>query len=324
LSRQFVRHNVFELPETLSPARRKAALSLLVRKWAPFAMTGYLAQWAGRRASVYAWDSAKVGQQIMAAGLNPSRCVVLPESFIRTPHTHGPRLVKAVDGYEGQVWNDGFLVAGRWWPRPPALTEWRTFVRASGVAVDGVEGDAPESEDPAFMSAAWAGDETAITDIWSALQNKRIAAAAAVAAIAPVIFFGTQAMVFSATTASTNAAIADLESVNQALRVDRMDAYTQLEAIESMLTLEPFPPQYEIISRVMGLLDGRGAALKEWSYNTGVLEFTLLGSQPLDATFYITMFEKEDMFSGVTSTTAEQERELRMRMNITPRSAAAS
>jgi hypothetical protein len=131
-------------------------------------------------------------------------------------------------------------------------------------------------------------------------------------------------MVFSATTASTNAAIADLESVNQALRVDRMDAYTQLEAIESMLTLEPFPPQYEIISRVMGLLDGRGAALKEWSYNTGVLEFTLLGSQPLDATFYITMFEKEDMFSGVTSTTAEQERELRMRMNITPRSAAAS
>ncbi|WP_256849196.1 hypothetical protein, partial [Pantoea sp. Ft+CA_17] len=57
LSRYFLRQKVFELGDGIPEAKRKAALALLVRKWSPYPSTGFAAQWAGRRASVYAWDS---------------------------------------------------------------------------------------------------------------------------------------------------------------------------------------------------------------------------------------------------------------------------
>src|SRR5579871_1680361 len=78
LSRCFLRQKVFELAEGLAESKRRSALALLVRKWSPYASTGFAAHWAGHRATVYAWDAAKAEAAIVEAGLSPSRCTICP------------------------------------------------------------------------------------------------------------------------------------------------------------------------------------------------------------------------------------------------------
>src|SRR5262249_536613 len=93
LSRSFLRQRVFELADGLPESKRKSALNLLVRKWSPYPVTGFQAQWVGRRASVYAWDAGKVNAAIVASGFHPSRCTVWPETFMRSPIEDGARIV---------------------------------------------------------------------------------------------------------------------------------------------------------------------------------------------------------------------------------------
>ncbi len=55
----------------------------------------------------------------------------LPESLAREGCKEGVRLVQCLDGVEGQVWNEGFLSASRWWPKEPGQRQWQAFMRVA-------------------------------------------------------------------------------------------------------------------------------------------------------------------------------------------------
>ena len=58
----------------------------------------------------------------------------IPESLLRAPpEADGPRLLAAVSGCEGQVWQGGQLVQSQWWPMPPDADAWQRFLRAGGL-----------------------------------------------------------------------------------------------------------------------------------------------------------------------------------------------
>lgn len=60
----------------------------------------------------------------------------LPESLARQPLKDGGRLVECIEGFEGQIWYEGNLIASRWWPVPPQKNEWLSFARAVEAEVD--------------------------------------------------------------------------------------------------------------------------------------------------------------------------------------------
>src|SRR5690606_15132947 len=84
--------------------------------------------WVGSAAHVWTWPAPT-----LETGADEGDWI--PESLLRPPvQGDGLRLLRLVDGYEGQYWLDGGLRASQWWPRPPDDAGWRRFARSCGLA----------------------------------------------------------------------------------------------------------------------------------------------------------------------------------------------
>lgn len=318
LSRALTRENTFEIAENIPESKRKSALALLVRKWSPFGSCQFAAHWVGHRVTVYAWDETRVSEAIAAAGLAPSRVTVWPETFFRAPVADGVRLATMTDGFEGQVWRGGLLAATRWWPALPAAREWITFLRASGVDVSQSPPAAPVPVVSDILPTSWTVANAPITDLWGLVQNEQVAAIAAAIVAAPFLYFLAEAAVLSVGTLRAENALAGMNASSQAIRAERTNAIGNLESIESYLSLERLPPQFELFSAAGNLLRDSKATLSDWNYDSGQLEVVLQADHPLEAATFIQMFEQDSHFSEVTGTVGNQERELRLKMRVDP------
>lgn len=318
LSRRFVRQNVFEVAESLPESKRKSALALLVRKWSPFPTNQFAVQWVGHRACVYAWDGDAVAAAIAAAGEDPARCTVWPETFFRPPLTDGVRLAQMTDGVEGQVWKNGLLSATRWWPASPAPRDWAVFLRAAGVDLTQVSLEVPAPVESELLPQPWTVVVPPVTDLWSLLQNERAAAIAAAIVAVPFLYYLTQGVILLGATMSVESSIADMTAANQTIRADRAAAFTNLESIESYLSLENYPSQFVTMNVVVNLLRESKVSVAEWTFDGGNLQLVIQADRPLEAPFFIEMFEKDASFSNVSGTVGNQQRELRLSMQIEP------
>ncbi len=314
--RSFLRHNLFEVAESLPDAKRKSALGLLVRKWSPFPATGFSAQWVGNKASVYAWDAAQIASALAAAGVDATRATIWPETFFRPAQADGPVLAAMSDGVEGQVWRRGLLVATRWWPEAPPARDWMLFLRGAGVDISQTSTAVPAPVQGELLTVPWTVATTPITDVWSLLQNNQAAAIAAAVIAAPFLYFLTQAAVLSVATWRAESAIAGMSAANQSVRTDRSAALTNLDTAESYLTVDSMPSQFELLAAAADLIKGRRVNISDWTYDSGNLDLVLQAATPMEAAFYIESFERDEHFSNVTGSLANQEKELRLKMQV--------
>jgi hypothetical protein len=299
-------------------------LSLMVRRWSPFAATGFAAQWVGNKASVYAWDASQITDAITAAGLDPARCTIWPETFFRAPAIDGARLAVMSEGLESQAWRQGLLIATRWWPATPSPRDWLLFLRSASVDLTQSGTDIPGATESELLVAPWTVATTQITDIWSLVQNNQAAAIAAAVIAAPFLYFLTEAAVLSVSTLRAESAISGMSAANQSVRTDRTSALTNLDAADSYLSLENMPSQFELIAAAADLIKDRRVNISDWIFDNGNLELVLQADRAMEAPFFIEAFEKDPHFSGVTSTTANQEKELRLKMQVDAKTWPAS
>src|ERR1051325_4661812 len=113
------------------------------REWAPFADPGFHTHLTRDTAAIWTWDAARAGDAMAEADIRPGRVTVLPETVLQARGEEGLRLVSCLDGFEGQCWSDGELVASRWWSDMPSPQRWIEFLRASRLSPDEF-GEVPE------------------------------------------------------------------------------------------------------------------------------------------------------------------------------------
>jgi len=318
LSRRFLRQKVFEVAESLPESKRKSALALLVRKWSPFVSSQFAVQWAGHRACVYAWDDDAVAAAIVASDQDVARCTVWPETFFRPPLADGVRLAQMLDGVEGQIWRDGLLTATRWWPSSPTQHEWAIFLRAAGADLTRASLNIPPATQSELLPQPWTTVSAPITDLWSLFQNERAAAVAAAVVAVPFLYYLSQAAVLMMATMRVESSIADMAAANQSIRSDRAAAFTNLNSVESYLGLEAFPSQFQTLNVVTALLRDSKVNIAEWTFDAGQLQLLLQADRPLEAPFFIEMFERDAYFSNVSGTVGNQQRDLRLSMQLEP------
>lgn len=116
-------------------AERRAALRMQAEAWAPFQSSQYQLAVSGNEGLALAWDRADAEAMLAAAGLEPERCILLPETLLRRPDGDGVVLIECVEGVEAQVWRDGMLRASRWWATQPDTQEWMLFLHSVGASV---------------------------------------------------------------------------------------------------------------------------------------------------------------------------------------------
>jgi hypothetical protein len=231
----------------------------------------------------------------------------------------GYRLAAMMDGVEGQVWKGGLLVATRWWPVAPSSRDWATFLRAGGIDLSQASLIVPPAAESDLLPQPWTMVAAPVTDLWSLIQNERAAAAAAAVIAAPFLYYLAQSAIIVGGTMHMEGRISDLTAANQSIRADRSAAFTNLDSIESYLSLERLPSQFEIMNVAVNLLRDSSVSIAEWSFDAGNLDILVQADRPLEAPFFIEMFEKDDHFSNVSATVGNQQRELRLSMQIEPR-----
>lgn len=81
---------------------------------------------------VWCWD----GDFPLNNGKTAAQLRIIPESLAREAADDGARLIRCIDGVEGQVWRNKAIVASRWWRSEPSAAEWLQFLRAAQVRVE--------------------------------------------------------------------------------------------------------------------------------------------------------------------------------------------
>lgn len=131
-------------------------MRLQVEAWRPFDRTAARLVIQGEQGLALAWDEAALHQDALAAGLPPERCQLLYETFMQAPGPDGLRLLRSIEGYEAQQWQQGQLIASRWWPQALSEADWQEFIRASGAGRDGLAVGLPEPQTPLAAVTPWA------------------------------------------------------------------------------------------------------------------------------------------------------------------------
>jgi Tfp pilus assembly protein PilN len=199
--------------------RRYEAAKLNARARTPIADPEFYFDWGTDQVGVWSWPKS------LTSDLTDFEGEILPETVLHSPLQDGARLMKAIDGYEGQVWRDGQLRASRWWPNQPGDADWANFMRVSRMT--GVDQFRPAVEELVLTDRP-AHDQpyTALLDRVKSINLRDMAALALLCIAVPGLYLLGQWAHLSQTRASANAELSALSVETAEISEARRSAQT--------------------------------------------------------------------------------------------------
>ncbi len=318
LSRALCRFNRFDLAR-LPAAKRKAALALQLPQWSPYPDSDYAVVWQEGIASVWCWDNALVDAEIRKHGKNPKKQQKIPESLLRSPLQDGLRLIKCLDGIEGQHWQQGQLLASRWWPGHIGSNDWLAFQRECGIPGEQQQAEPALAESPLqpspwskITNPAAASGEVALAEL--AFHGLLICALGL-----PTIYLGIQQHQIKAAIAARQAELTVLKHKASAILSARGAALESLTALKAIYDHQRYPEPLELMAAVSRSLPGNGTFVREWEMLEDRLKITV--SSPGSAivgTTYVDTLEKTGQFADVKIITNTDPKLMTFTMTVLP------
>jgi hypothetical protein len=129
-------------------------LKLKIAQFSPFSQPGFNVIWQDNYAMVWCWDEARRIQQWASTQKRGSPPWAIVESRLYSMPTRQTaiRLIKLIEGYEGQHWQQGCLTASHWWSEPPDTEQWLRFLRGAGLPPTEA---IPAIEAPSLQNRPW-------------------------------------------------------------------------------------------------------------------------------------------------------------------------
>lgn len=314
LSRALCRFATFTLPATLSPGDRERALRLMIDEASPYGTTGHLVEWGKGEAGAWLWDEEAVAEAITAAGQDPRAVVVLPETALQQPGDSGARLVKVLDGYEGQVWRGGLLKTSRFWPREPDQGEWIRFLRASGDPAALHHAGLSGAAEPVWLERPW--PRRSAGSLLGDFRGWKVAAAIGCVALAPFAYQLGQISVLAAERAELDAVSRRIESDAGPVLAARDAALRAAARVRQLEALRPYPGPVEVMARIAEKLPNNGTIFQDMNYQQGEVRFTLTGQPAFDAPFFVRAFSSVPIFTDVNAENSPAPGTLVMRLKL--------
>ncbi len=314
LSRALCRFATFALPPNLGSADRDRALKLLIDEASPYDDTGYLAEWGQGRAGAWLWDRALVAEAVEAAGETVESVTVLPETAVQQPGGTGVRLVAVLDGFEGQVWQDGLLRASRFWPRSPAQAEWIRFLRSSGDASALGHASLPPPAEPVWLERPWPRHSAG--SLLGEFKGWKAVATIACVAIAPFAYQIGQVAALGLERSRYEASIKAMEASAAPVLAARDSALRNAARVRQIEALRPYPAPLEVMARIAEVLPTNGTVFQDFSYQQPDVRFTLTGQPTFDATFFVRALSAIPIFTDVNAENSAGPGILTLRMKL--------
>ena len=319
LSRPLCRFNRFDLSR-LPAAKRKAALNLQLPQWSPFSDSGYAIVWQEGFASVWCWDNGRVDAEIQKLGKLSKSQQKLPETLLRPPLQAGLRLLKCLDGAEGQYWQEGQLIASRWWPQRPDEHAWLAFQRECGIAADAQQARVTLQDLP-LLTRPWA--KVSVPGASGAdipLAELGLYAALVFGLGLTTAVMGLQHHQISSATAKRNAELAAIKSKAGKVFSAREDALNTLIRIKAIASIEPNPQPLVLMEAIANTLPKEGnASLREWDMTGSHLKISIFSQDAnVAGANYVQALDKTGLFSNIQIVTDADPKVTGFAMTVRP------
>lgn len=274
-------------PGSINPRTIQAA-RMAAQARTPFRDADIYLVWGARHVGVWSWPKSSL------ESLGKGEFHAVPETVLHAP-ADGLALRACMEGFEGQLWQDGELTASRWWPYQPGADEWAAFVR-------GLKGDhvvaVPTPERPALNAPAQPLSYR-VLDMVRRPSLKDIAALAVVLLAVPLLYLGGQAISLQTFIMQANGELASLQNVTGDVVEARTQARysaTQLTVYDEILTrTHPM----EILAVFAEAAEEAGTQLESANITGRRLEMVLQASEDLTPASLVELLENHPSLSGV-------------------------
>jgi len=319
LSRALCRYNRFDLSR-LPATKRKAALALQLPQWSPYQNSNYAIVWQDGYASVWCWDNERIESDIAKQGKPLKSRNKIPETLLRAPVQTGLRLLKCLNGVEGQFWQDSQLIASRWWPHQPDQQAWVTFQRDCGIPAE-QQVAASALQDLPFLLQPWGK----ITTLAHSGEDMPMAEIALYCTL--LLVLGIATTVLSIQHFQLNRAIglrtrelAEIKSKAGPVLAARETALNALIRLKNIDSIEPYPHPLILMAAVaQSLSPDSGAFVREWDMNGKSLKIAI--SSPtanVAGANYVQALEKTGHFTNIQIITDADPKLTSFSMSILP------
>lgn len=313
LARPLYRYRKFDVSH-VPKKNRPQALQLELGQWTPFAESGYFIGWRDDQALVWCWDRSKAGQAIRSQRLNPKRVQVLPETLLRPSLQDGIRLMHCIEGFEGQVWQQGTLVHSRWWPHTPSAEDWLMFQRDASIAPEAQQHQPPAAQSSPLNAQPWL---TTAGDRPDTNQNERLVVAAGILLLAlPTFWYGINLYKTHQSKRHYQAALAQLKQQAEPIMQARGQALDYLVRIRSLHAITQYPEQLALMSKVAEVLPNDKSYLKEWNFQSGKLRITLALPNEIASSTLVSNLQSAGCFRDVKALPSQNPKMLTMQMEV--------
>ncbi len=243
-------------------------------------------------AIAWCWDGANASKSFKSRLLLPPS---IPEPMFYSSVEAGARLLRCIEGFEGQIWREGSLRISRWWPVVPDRIEWLTFLRS---AQQPVEAGADQTPAPIAepLRAGRSGIFRAIDpdpeNLVRQFSPGRVAVAASVAVAAVTGVLGAQYIVVGAQAAALEGRYAKIVAANQPMIEARTRALgLRAEAVAAAARI----PQHNALDVLGGFLAAasfENATVETVRFNDRTFEARLAPKKAIDAVALIAQLER--------------------------------
>ncbi|OUD14314.1 hypothetical protein [Thioflexithrix psekupsensis] len=307
MARSLYHYRYFDLRE-VPVAHRHQSLMRQIRQWSPFDEYDTYVVWRKQAAWVWMWDKTRLHTAQQTQAIHTLH--ILPETLLHPTLQEGAQCVACLEGVEGQLWREHQLVASRWWPQMPCVTEWHIFLRANQFS--------PETGLPAVVEgdlAARPWAKSAKMDHSALLRDERLWVYVGIMLFV-VLWIGEGVPIWE-----LRKGIAQLEQETQQVSEQavpiltaRNQALQTQQQIETLRGLIRYPSQLEIMAKAAGVMP-TGAIFESWAYQNGRLQFTVRG-QSLDPAAAIRQFQEQALFEDIRAESGRDAEALRLSMRV--------
>lgn len=247
-----------------------------------------------KMAGLWTWP---VSENTAEGGKQPTRSI--PETLARQPMQSGRRLVQCLEGIEGQVWDNGALIASRWWPEVPGQGQWLTFLRSARLKPDEVSlALPPVSEVP------WRANLPFFHSAVDALQTfaspARLLMATGLIFGAIFIYSSAQYIRYTQTLHSLQAQIALRKETVSDVLAQRNKAIHNLRAVNKMADIGVPTALLAGLAAVLEKVQGKDMRIIRFSLSDNQLQVRVKGQPDLDGAAMVKSLESDDALEQVS------------------------
>ena len=227
-------------------------------------------------ANVWTWDRSAISQLTGKASLR-----ILPEPLARRPIESGARVIRALSGFDGEIWHNNFCVASRWWPEPPTEMEWDIFQRGaqSRFWPSDPDGSPLLFDLPPVESPNWISDRVWVAPTWGerlrSITPAQLVMIALVLLAAPFAYNASKIVQLNTSISALEQEVADRTRAAQPWLQNRRRALAQLNQISEMSGLgSPEALIYALMDMEAALAEANASA-SAINYDAPTLEVRL-------------------------------------------------